>query len=1041
MLLSPRTCEDANPGDSTMTSACRRDTMRNWTYDRKAALIQNVRIALMNQIKSALWAIALGLTAVLLVGNAMLSYQNTQALVAGERASRQSREVLDAVTVLFSTMKDAETGQRGYLLSQDIAYLEPYEHALQEIMDKLGTLKHLLGDNPEQSARIPALEDAIVKKLDELKHTVEMEKAGQHSAAIAAVDTDQGLHLMADIRRRIDEICEAEKKLQNERDLRADQLLAATQFNRLLGMIIGLSLILLTVILLRRDLLARNRAANELFVQKEWLNATLRGIGDAVIVTDPHCNIVLLNPVAENLIGWSAQQAVGRPLTEVFDIVNETTRQRADDPVARAIASGKIVGLANHTVLRSRDGNEYVIEDSAAPTYDPAGKIQGAVMVFHDSTQRRQSELALATSAQEISRRAAAAIAGERTLNTILENAPIGISLTDASEGYPIVAMSRQMREWVGTRVGSRPTREAYRKLHLDGSVPALETLPLNRAMLTGKHVRGEQWIIERRDQPPLTVLVDVAPIRDADGEIVGAINIWIDITERRRLDHALRVTESRLHVLVRSNVIGLILHFDRDGKVRDANAALVEMLGFTMQDLRDGKINMAAITPREYQELDAQAYRELALGDACTPYEKELMRKNGTRISVVVGYARVADAENDYVGFVLDITHQKQLESQLRRQADQLRQADRRKDEFLAMLAHELRNPLAPLRNAVYLLESHRSDTASVDKMVPVMRRQIEHLVRLVDDLLDAARITQGKITLERQIVELQPILDAALETVQPLIQAHAHVVKLHIAGQSLRVDGDAARLTQMFANILNNAAKYTPPGGTIDVTLERESDAAVIRVKDTGQGIDASLLPRIFDIFIQADQSLARSSGGIGVGLALVRRLTELHGGEVSAFSAGADLGSEFVIRLPLATDGIVTAQGRSSPTGLIQSRSLRVLLVDDNVDLAGSTAALLELWGHSAQVAYNGNDALAAVQIFNPQVIILDIGLPEMDGFEVLRRLREGRCMTGVYTIAMTGYGQEKDKQRVREAGFDAHLVKPVQPSALKRLLDEL
>ena len=994
----------------------------------------------MSVIKRALWAIALALIAAALVGNALLSYRNTEKLVAGGSASLHSREVLNAISDLLSTVTNAETGQRGYLLTQRPDYLNPYRSAPQHAAERLEHLQVLVADNPEQTARVTQLQTLITAKLDELRRTVELLDSGDREGAMALVNTNQGMLTMRRIRDVVDGMTHAESTLQSTRDASAANLYRTSQYAIILGMLAGLVLVLLAVALLRRDQRERARAAKEIFLEREWFSTTLRSIGDAVIVTDPQGQIVLLNPVAETLTGWSAQAAAGRPLLDVFDIINETTRERAEDPVRRALAEGRIVGLANHTVLRARDGHEYVIEDSAAPTYDAAGAIQGAVLVFHDSTERREAEIALGHASAEVSRRADAAIAAERILNTIMENAPIGISMTGRGPDFPIVAISHQMREWIGA-ADNTPSHAAYRKLMPDGSTPPAAMLPINRAMHEGITVRDEQWIVECPGRKPLTVIVNVAPVRDAEGDIVGAVHSWVDLTERQHLDRALRITESRLRVLVDSNVMGLILSFDRSGKVAQANGAFLEMLGFDAGDLANGAINLRAQTPVECLALDERAFAEIAERGYCAPYEKELLHHvDGRRVSVVVGYAKVSGVEDEYVGFALDISARKKLESQLREQAEILLIADRRKDEFLAMLAHELRNPLAPLRNAVHLLDT-RGDAspAMIADTLPVMRRQIEHLVRLVDDLLDAARISQGKIILERGIVELQSILYAAIETVQPLVQVRSHRLELDLAAQPLHVDGDSTRLTQLFANVLHNAAKYTPDGGNIRVTLLEQDGEAVVRVRDNGQGIAPDLLPRIFETFTQADQSLARSAGGLGIGLALVRRLSELHGGTVRASSDGPDLGSEFELRLPLVEAGSAMSQAIDAPQPSAASIRHRILVVDDNADLATSTAALLELWGHAAHVVYNGKDALDAAHAFRPRVILLDIGLPEMDGFQVAQQIRKEPALQGVHLIAMTGYGQDRDRQRAQQAGFNAHLIKPVQPDALRVLLE--
>jgi PAS domain S-box-containing protein len=994
-----------------------------------------------SNLKRALWGIALVLVALVLIANALLSNYNARELLAGGAASARSRDTIYAIDDLLSDLTEAETGQRGYLLTQKAAYLEPYRAAAESMGTKVAALKPLLADEPEQLERLAVLEKLVADKAGELHRTISLIDAGDAAAAMALVATDSGMLTMRAIRQLVGDMRETEKKRQALRDARETELYSWTVYSFFLGMILGLALIGVAAALLRRDLLARNRAARELHVQREWLSTTLRSIGDGVIVTDPQTRILMLNPVAETLTGWPQQEALGRPLLEVFDAIDETTRRPAEDPVGRAIAEGRISGFANHTLLRARDGREFAIEDSAAPIVEPGGAIQGAVIVFRDFTERRNAELALAGAAEEISRRAVAALASEQTLKTILENAPIGISMTGPGPDYPMIAMSSQMREWLGAGE-NRPSRELYRKLMPDGTVPAPSMLPLFRAMNEGKIVRDEAWVVARPGRRPLTVIVNVAPVRNIEDEIIGAVHSWVDTTEQQRLDRALQVTQSRLRVLVDAGVIGLMLSFDRDGNVAQANGALLNMLDFTDEDLAEGRINLVAQTPAEYRQADAAAFAQVATAGACPPYEKEFIRRSGERVSVVVGYARVFASADEYVGFALDVTERKLLEQQLRQQADQLLLADRRKDEFLAMLAHELRNPLAPLRNALYLLEADKQrQWSTVDSVLPTMRRQINQLVRMVDDLLDAARISQNKILVEKAVVDLKPILRAAVETVQPLISARGHRLDLDIDPRPMYVCGDSARLIQAFSNILHNAAKYTPDHGYIGVAAAPEQSEARISVHDSGQGISPELLPRVFEPFIQADQSLARSAGGLGVGLALVRRVTELHGGDVHAISAGLGKGSEFVVRLPLVeVPADVDTARPAAPAAANSSASLRILVADDNRDLVASTSALLDLWGHQSHTVHSGNEVLPAALAFRPDVILLDIGLPEIDGFELARQIRAESALGGTRLVAMTGYGQDSDRARGRDAGFDTHLVKPVHADLLKATIEQ-
>jgi signal transduction histidine kinase len=367
-----------------------------------------------------------------------------------------------------------------------------------------------------------------------------------------------------------------------------------------------------------------------------------------------------------------------------------------------------------------------------------------------------------------------------------------------------------------------------------------------------------------------------------------------------------------------------------------------------------------------------------------------------------------------------------------------QLREADHRKDEFLAMLAHELRNPLAPLSNALHIVRQRGPERRAVVRQAwDLMDRQVAHLVRLVDDLLDVSRITRGKVELRKQAVDLAEAATRAVESARPLIDARRHRLIYEGPAAPVRVQADPVRLTQVIGNLLNNAAKYTDEGGRISLTIGREQADAVVRVRDTGVGISAEMLHRVFDLFTQADRTLDRAQGGLGIGLTLVRSLVELHGGSVQALSGGLGAGSEFVVRLPALT-AEEESGGPASPEMAAPVTPRRVLVVDDNVDNAESLALLLRLGGHEARTAQTGPGAIAAASEFRPEVVLLDIGLPGMDGYEVARRLREGTGGKTLLLVAQTGYGQEDDRCRSRQAGFDAHLVKPIDPGTLLTLL---
>ena len=392
----------------------------------------------------------------------------------------------------------------------------------------------------------------------------------------------------------------------------------------------------------------------------------------------------------------------------------------------------------------------------------------------------------------------------------------------------------------------------------------------------------------------------------------------------------------------------------------------------------------------------------------------------------------RARKTTTDEIGELVDSFNAMLAEAGKR--AEQLRDADRRKDEFLATLAHELRNPLAPLRNALEILRLRGDDPQVAAKARDLMQRQLTQMVRLVDDLLDVSRITTGKLEVRKETVVLQNVIRNAVETARPFIDTQRHALDVRLPPEPLEIEADSTRLAQVFSNLLNNAAKYTQPGGRIELEAEREHGNAVVRVRDNGIGIDPRILPQIFDMFVQADRSLERTQAGLGVGLTLARQLVGLHGGTLSAASDGPGRGSTFTVTVPLAQRQALpeTPPEARADTG----QRHRVLLADDNVDFVTTLAMLLSAGGHEVRVAHDGAQALEVAREFRPEFAFLDIGMPKVNGYEVARRMRDeaARCVL----VAVTGWGQEDDRRRARDAGFDRHLVKPVDPDQIEAIL---
>jgi PAS domain S-box-containing protein len=420
------------------------------------------------------------------------------------------------------------------------------------------------------------------------------------------------------------------------------------------------------------------------------------------------------------------------------------------------------------------------------------------------------------------------------------------------------------------------------------------------------------------------------------------------------------------------------------------------------------------------------------------------IVRKDGTRFWGT-GYTSVWKDETGSIrGFVKifrDLTDRKRLEDALRLHAQELAEANRRKDEFLAMLGHELRNPLAPIRNAVQVLRLRAADAQALAWAQEVVERQVHHMTRLVDDLLDVSRITRGKITLHREPLDLARVVRAAAEDYRVALAEAALTLTVDLPDRPVMVVGDATRLAQVLGNLLHNARKFTDPGGQIRVHLavDRDRQRVTVMVQDTGIGIEPAMLPRVFDTFAQAEQSLARSRGGLGLGLALVKGLVELHGGEVAATSEGSGRGAAFCFALPLTQipAPLPTAPAVPAPVG----KRLRVLVADDNRDAADSLRMLLESVGHEVRVAYTGPAAVEAARQFRPEVVVGDIGLPVLDGYAVARALRQEPAAAEAHLIALSGYASEGHQSQAHEAGFDLHLTKPVDPEQLLRVLASL
>jgi PAS domain S-box-containing protein len=524
-------------------------------------------------------------------------------------------------------------------------------------------------------------------------------------------------------------------------------------------------------------------------------------------------------------------------------------------------------------------------------------------------------------------------------------------------------------------------------------------------------------------------VLVRGRALYDDGGLPVRMVAVTLDVTEQRRAEQERRATE-HVFKLFMGNLSGAAWMKDLDGRYVFANEEAVRIFRTPREQLygrTDAEV-FPAETARQFELND-----RLAIERGTTVQTTETLEQDdGTHQSIVNKFLIVgADERPMFVGGIaIDVTDRLQAEQKLR-------ENDRRKDEFLAMLAHELRNPLAAVKNALQLAEVPQLDEAERNWSHEIMHRQVSQLARLIDDLLDVSRFTRGKVQLKREQVDLDIVVDHAVQAVRSRIDELGHKLTVtRDARGPLWVVGDAARLEQVLVNLLTNAAKYTPREGRIWITSQRDEDRIVVRIKDSGMGISAEMMPHVFDLFAQADRSIDRAQGGLGIGLTLAKNLVELHGGRISAVSEGEGCGSEFIVQLPAAAEA--PSQEAPSSQGAAPPVRRKVLVVDDNRDAARALSRLLMLAGHETRLAFDGTEALAVASGFLPEVILLDIGLPGMDGYCVARTLRESTELCGALLIAISGYGQPDDRRRSAAAGFDHHLVKPVDHDKLMKLL---
>ncbi|HKU87121.1 MAG TPA: PAS domain S-box protein [Casimicrobiaceae bacterium] len=780
-------------------------------------------------------------------------------------------------------------------------------------------------------------------------------------------------------------------------------------------------------VLIFRDVSEKRRlekqAASRL-VDARMLASIVESSDDAIVSKSLEGIIQSWNAAAERVFGYTAEQAVGRHIS----IVIPPERITEEDGIIATLRAGRRVDHFVTERVRS-DGRRILVSLTISPVKDEAGNVIGASKIVRDVTSQHESE-------ERERRLLADAVAANAKFRALFDQGALFAAILDVDG--TIVEPSRTAVEGCGYTRAQVIGKRFWEGPWWTPSTSLAERIRTATAdAAQGKTIRDEMPFLAA-DGHARTVDITILPVKDDTGRILFLAATGTDITDRKLAD----AERDKFVTLVESSTdfIGIC---DLQGVPVYVNPAGLDLVGLDGMD-EARRVNVrdfffpedqssvmdeffAAVMASGHGEMDVR-FRNFKTADARWMAYKVLKLTDSA--GEAIAYATVSQ----------DVTERRQLEDDLRTLAADLSEVDRRKNEFLATLSHELRNPLAPLRNMLEVLQRADGDRETVGRAVDTMERQLGQLVRLVDDLLDLNRITHDRIDLRKARVDVGSVIRDVVQAARPMTEAMGHDVQVSVPAEPIYVHADAVRLTQVFGNLLSNSSKYTPGGGAIRVTARRHENVAEIAFADTGIGIAPDQLERIFDMFVQADRTIEGSQGGLGIGLTLANRLVHLHGGSIEAKSAGLGRGSEFVVRLPIVAEH--ADDDTKAPAATPHThRTYRVLVVDDNRDAASSLELLLQLAGHETSRAHDGPGALAAAEKERPELILLDIGLPTLNGYEVCRRIRAQPWGASVVMIALTGWGQDEDRRRSHEAGFDGHLVKPVEYAELMALLDRV
>jgi PAS domain S-box-containing protein len=813
----------------------------------------------------------------------------------------------------------------------------------------------------------------------------------------------------------------------SSRDAESDQAYFAALLATLITTLTGMSLAAIAFLSLQDRRKRIEVASADLLCERKQWQAAFASLSDCVIVCDRDCCVTFLNPASESLTGWADSVARGLPITEVFKSVAEDGGGTGENSAARAVREGSIVELVQHRLLISRSGQKIPIEESALPIWDARQNISGGVLVFREVTERSSAEERL-PEAFEFAR-------------SIVDT--LGELVVVLDQDMQVLHVNRafsMMSQLTDDRILGR---SIYQIDEGQWDLPAvhqlLEGSSIQPHIATQIEIEQQRSHIDRRFFR-LTARTFTAGIDHRKTLLL----IIADVTAERVLDEQSRCQDAPMRWALDQLRDYAVFCVDVDCKATSWNQGVRQVLGFEEDEFVGRDIRKLIFTREAQAAGIAETEFSRAALDQAASDDCWMIKKGGEEFwasGITTGLRSRDGRLIGYCKVIRDLTSAKRVHEEHSELAIRLSGMDPRRNQFLATLAHELRNPLAPIKNAVQLMGMLKLDP-EIDQLREMMSRQVEQLVRLIDDLLEVSRISLGKISLRSEIVELSAIIDAAVEASSTIIAEHGQQLIVNVReGDVIRINGDPLRLIQVFSNLLENSAKYSNPGSRIELTVVLEEHTAVVSVRDFGIGIAPEILQRIVHTFSQSSDMLEQSNAGLGIGLTLVKTLVELHGGTVVAQSEGVGKGSTFVVRLPSAADHSSSNVTAPANRSAVSVRSFKVLIVEDMRALRVITARLLEKLGHEVEIVENGAMALLKLETFTPDVIFSDIAMPTMTGYELAQRIRQRPDCSQVCLVALTGFGQSSDREKAIEAGFHEHMVKPVDITALQSLFEKL